>query len=234
VDVNRYVLVQGTRQTRTTLARWNATPWPVLRQWIGTAIVVAAGLLAAVWFIASIAAPSSTLRTIPGITQASHSYDVFPILLRNAGVLALHAVACLAAFIAGNSLALSPERRSGLSRVAHQVARPIAIAWVVAVTVFSLVAQAYALGQIGATLAYQLHISPGLLVLTVLPHALPELTAVFLPLAAWSIASRKGEWGDLLAATGVTVAIAVPLLIFAATWEICVWPLLLRAASPMF
>ena len=46
-----------------------------------------------------------------------------------------------------------------------------------------------------------------------LPHALIELTAVFLPLAAWLIASRRDEWGDLLAATFVTVAIALPMLL---------------------
>ena len=44
------------------------------------------------------------------------------------------------------------------------------------------------------------------LILSVLPHALPELTALFLPLAAWLIASRRGEWNQLLAATFVTVA----------------------------
>ena len=52
--------------------------------------------------------------------------------------------------------------------------------------------------------------------LTVLPHAIPELTTLFLPLAAWTIASRRGEWDDLLAATLVTVAIAIPTLVCAA------------------
>ena len=37
--------------------------------------------------------------------------------------------------------------------------------------------------------------------LTLLPHALPELFALFLPLAAWIIASRRGRWDELLAAT---------------------------------
>jgi uncharacterized membrane protein SpoIIM required for sporulation len=104
----------------------------------------------------------------------------------------------------------------------------------VLVTCFSLVAQAYALGLTGAQLAHQLGISPGQLVLTVLPHAVPELVALFLPLAAWTIASRRDEWHDLLAATFATVAIAVPMLVAAATWEIYVWPRLLEGASPLF
>jgi uncharacterized membrane protein SpoIIM required for sporulation len=71
-------------------------------------------------------------------------------------------------------------------------------------------------------------------VLTVLPHAVPELVALFLPLAAWPIASRRDEWHDLLAATVATVAIAIPMLVVAATWETYGWPQLLRSASPGF
>jgi hypothetical protein len=115
----------------------------------------------------------------------------------------------------------------------HEKARPIALAWVVAVTCFSLVTQAYVLGSSGATLAAQLGISPLVLVATVLPHALPELTVLFLPLAAWTIASRHDEWDDLLAATLVTVGVAVPVLVVSATWETYVWPHLLAAASPV-
>ena len=79
-------------------------------------------------------------------------------------------------------------------------------------------------GQIGTT--------PGKLILARLPHAVPELFALFLPLAAWMIASRRGAWQDLLAATAATTAMAVPLLVLAANLEIFVWPHLLRLASP--
>ena len=58
------------------------------------------------------------------------------------------------------------------------------------------------------------------------------IALLFLPLAAWLIASRKGEWNQLLAATLVTVLIAVPTLIVAATIEVYVWPHILEALSP--
>jgi uncharacterized membrane protein SpoIIM required for sporulation len=58
-----------------------------------------------------------------------------------------------------------------------------------------------------------------------------ELTALFLPLAAWLIASRRGEWNQLLAATAVTVVIAVPMLLVAATIEVYVWPHILHSLS---
>jgi hypothetical protein len=233
VEVNQYVLVRGARQTRGTLARWYEEPWPVLRSWIGGGVTVAIALLCVVWVISSVARPDPTPLGIPGVTEAPSAASVLQILFGNSLVLALHAFACLAGFIAGASLPLSAERRTGASRWVHEKARPVAFAWVIAVTCFSLATQAYALGWTGATLAYQLEIPAGVLMLTVLPHALCELTALFLPLAAWTIASRKGEWGDLLAATLATVAVAIPALVVAALWETYVWPQILEAVSPI-
>ncbi|MHB8233965.1 MAG: stage II sporulation protein M, partial [Solirubrobacteraceae bacterium] len=99
-----------------------------------------------------------------------------------------------------------------------------AIAFVATATAFSLSAQAYLLGHALGGLAAFLRVSPGVLLLGVLPHAIPELVALFLPLAAWIIASRRGEWEQLLAATVVTVAIALPILIVAAFIEVYVSP----------
>ena len=43
------------------------------------------------------------------------------------------------------------------------------------------------------------------------------------------IASRRGEWDQLLAATLVTVAFAVPTLVITAVWEVYLAPRLLGA-----
>jgi hypothetical protein len=234
VSINDLVLVEGMRDTRGTLRRWNADPWPVLRGWVGAALLVASALLFAVWVIASVSTPDPTPPSIPGLKEQADPGDVASILMRNSLVLALHAFACVAGFIAGSSLVISAERRHGLSRWVHEKARPIAIGWVILVTAFSLVTQAVALGYNGAQLADYLQISHAVLVLTVLPHAVPELVALFLPLAAWTIASHRGEWHDLLAATFVTVAVAIPVLIAAATWETYVWSRIVAAVSPAF
>lgn len=233
MDVTQYALVRGARQTQAALARLNGDPWAALRSWIAGGVSVAVALLCVVWVISSVARPDLTPLTIPGITDAPNPGNVLQILFGNSLVLALHAFACVAGYIAGASLPLSAERRAGLWRWIHEKARPVAFGWVIAVTGFSLATQAYALGSTGATLAYQLHISTGVLMLTVLPHALPELTALFLPLAAWTIASRKGDWTNLLAATAATVAVAVPTLVLAALWETYVWPHILEAVSPI-
>jgi hypothetical protein len=232
MNANQYVFVHGMRRTRSVLEGWGENPWPVLGSWFIGAAVISLGLLAAVTVIASILTPDYGYSYTPSIPDGLELQRILAVMGRNSLVLALHAVACIAGFIAGATLPLSAERRTGLSRVIHEKARPIAFAWVIAVTCFSLTTQAGALGLIGSTIAWDVGISVPLLVVTALPHALLELTAVFLPLAAWTMASRRGEWDQLLAATMVTVAIAIPMLVVAAAWEVHVWPYLLRAASP--
>jgi uncharacterized membrane protein SpoIIM required for sporulation len=226
-------LAQGMRETRGALERWRGNPRPVLTSWLLGGFAFAATLLSAVLVVASVSQPDATSLSIPGVSYDADVQDYFAVIWRNGLVLALHAVACVAGFIAGSSLPLQAEHMTGFKKTIHERARPLAFAWVVGVITFSLVTQAYILGSTGSTLSEQLDVSPATLVLTVAPHALTELTAVFLPLAAWTIASRRGEWGNLLAATFATVAIAVPMLLVAAAWETLVWPTLLRNASPV-
>jgi hypothetical protein len=232
VNANQYVFVHGMRQTRSILEQWGENPWPVIRTWLLGAVLIALGLLGAVTVAASVLKPDYGFHYEPTVPHGLELDRILAVLGRNSLVLALHAFACVAGFIAGATLPLSAERRTGLSRVIHEKARPIAFGWVITVTCFSLFTQTLALGLVGSTIAYEEFISVPVLVLTALPHALLELTAVFLPLAAWTIASRKGEWDQLLAATMVTVLMAIPMLIVAATWEVYVWPHILAAVSP--
>jgi len=233
METSDLALAQEIRDTRAHLARWGRQPLPVLGSWLGGAAAISLLLLAAVLVVASIVKPDVGFDYVPASPDGADPGRVLEVMGRNSLVLALHAFACIAGFIAGSSLPLSAARRSGISRIVHEKARPIAFAWVIGVTTFSLITQAFALGLIGSTLSHSLAISPGLLVLTALPHALLELTAVFLPLAAWTIASRRDEWDQLLAATVVTVTMAIPMLLVSATWEVHVWPYLLEAASPV-
>jgi hypothetical protein len=226
-----HVLSHGMEDTRAALAGWRNGNWRVLRGWFALSAGIALTLLAAVWVTSGLLTPDISPWKLPGYTEPSQFADLLPILYRNALVLALHATACVAGFIAGASMPLAAEQRTGFSRWVHVKAGELAILFVAAVTLFSLSTQALYLGFQGSTLAYQLHISRLELILSVLPHALIELTALFLPLAAWLIASRRGEWNQLLAATAVTVAIAVPMLICAAALEVYVWPHILRALS---
>jgi len=226
------VLAAGLRTSRATFERWRRDPAPVLVPWFAGAVAIAMALLLAVWIVSRFATPDPTAAFIPGLSGPVTLADVTGIIGRNLLVLALHATACVAGFIAGSSMRHVAATKTGISRIVHERAGPVAIAWVAAVTGFSLITQALGLGMIAASLAAQLGIGSGVLILTVLPHALLELTAVFLPLAAWLIASRRDEWQELLAATVVTVALALPMLLISALLEVTVWPRLLEAVSP--
>ena len=64
--------------------------------------------------------------------------DVVRILGRNALVLALHAMACVAGFIAGSSLPLQANQRTGLARLIHERGGRLAMLFVLSATTFSL------------------------------------------------------------------------------------------------
>ena len=232
MDANQYAVVHGVRHARSILERWGEDPGPVIRTWLVGALLIAIGLLVGVTVTASLIRPDYGFHYTPTIPTGIELDHVLRVLFRNSLVLALHAFACIAGFIAGATLPLTAARHTGLARLVHEKARPIAFAWVIGVTCFSLLTQTLGLGLIGATIAADQQIPPIVLVVTALPHALLELTAVFLPLAAWTIASRREEWDQLLAATMVTVTVAIPMLIVAATWEVQVWPYVLRAVAP--
>jgi Stage II sporulation protein M len=231
VSVNDLVLVQGLKDTRATLDDWNREPWKVLREWLLLSVGVAILLLAAVWMVAALSTPDSSPVLLPGVHYKATLGDAGRVLYHNSLVLALHVMACVAGFIAGSSLPQTAARQRGLSRLIHEKAGPLAIGFVVCATTFSLVTQAYVLGGGVSTVAAEMGISHTTLLLALLPHALPELVALFLPLAAWLVASRRGEWHKLLAATFVTFALSAPVLIVTALIEVYVSPHLLIALA---
>jgi Stage II sporulation protein M len=218
-------VVQGWPHTVVTLRRWRGTPWTVLCEWGLGSLLVTYALLGATLLVATSAVPDETSYLYPGVNAPATGADFRHILGRNFTVLALHALACVAGFMAG--WVRPGEQRSRTQRHAG----PLAIIFVTAATLFSLLTQANALGHIAANLAFQLNLKPQGLIILILPHALPELFAVFLPLAAWSIASRRGAWHELLAATLVTTAIAIPLIVLAASIETYVTPHILTGLS---
>ena len=221
------MLVRGLADTRATLSAWNERPGPIIGRWVAASLAISLLLLGAIWSVAVISQPDVS-NSFFGILSEPELGHVGQILMRNALVLALHAFACIAGFIAGSSLPQAAERYSGAWRWIHDKAGPLAILFVIGATGFSLVTQAFVLGQGAASIAWHLDISPGLLLLGLLPHALPELVALFLPLAAWMIASRGRDWHELLAATLITVVLAIPVLVAAAFVEVYVTPGLLR------
>ena len=152
------------------------------------------------------------------------------VLYRNGLVLALHALACVAGFIAGSSLPRSWRRATRASGAGStsSPARSRSPSW--ARRRCSRSPRRPTRSAAPPRPAPPTWGSPRRCCWSsLLPHAIPELFALFLPLAAWTIASRRGEWDELLAATFVTVAIAVPMLLAAGAIEVWVTP---RCSSP--
>jgi len=231
MDASAYAFAHGVRHTRSTLRSWSRAPGRVLWRWVAGSAVAAIGLLGAVWLVASLDTGYQQILSLQPPFAVGDMHNVLHVFTSNLLVLALHAMACVAGFIAGSSLPLQAEYHSGVSRWVHEHGGRLAIAFVACATAFSLSAQAYLIGHSLAGVSHFLGVAPGLLLLGVLPHAIPELMALFLPLAAWILASRRGEWEQLLAATVVTVAIALPVLFVAALIEVYVSPHLFTALT---
>jgi hypothetical protein len=231
MDASAYAFAHGVQQTRATLRAWQRTPFRVVARWVAGSALAAAGLLVAILLVATFDHGYDQILSLQPPFAVGDVSEVLRILRSNLLVLALHAMACVAGFIAGSSLPLQARHHRGVSRWVHEHGGRIAIAFVICATAFSLSVQAYVIGHTLAGVSHFLRVSPALLLVGVLPHALLELTALFLPLAAWIIASRKGEWEQLLAATIVTVALALPALVVAATIEVYVSPHLFTALT---
>src|SRR4051794_1324050 len=147
VEAQDLVLAQGLRDTRATLERWNADPGGVLWSWLAGSLAVVSALLLAVWAVALLSTPDAPGLAIPGLNRPTSLQAVGGVLFRNSLVLALHAMACVAGFIAGSSLPLQATKYSGAWRWVHDKAGPLAIGFVVCATTFSLLTQAFVLGD---------------------------------------------------------------------------------------
>jgi len=221
MSTEQLALVRGWDDTRATLRRWRARPLPAVRPWALGSLAIAALLLTATWIVATVSTPDPSVWAPTG-DGAWGDYGF--ILYRNGLVLALHTMACVAGFMAGASLPIAAEGYGAWWRRVHDRAGQLAMAFVAVATLFSLSTQAYALGLQACSVADAHGVSPALLIVSLLPHAVPELCALFLPLAAWLLASRRKAWDELLAATFTTTAIAIPVLLAAAAVEVWVSP----------
>ncbi len=224
-------LERGVSGTRATLGEWRRENWRVLERWLPWSVLAALGLLVSVYVVAELSAPDPNPLATTELAATGSAADAAHILGRNCMVLALHALACVAGFLAGSAVPRQAPSYRGPWRTVHEKAGPVAIAFVACATAFSLVTQALTLGDAASTIAAEVGVSPGVLMVAVLPHALPELAVLFLPLAAWIVASRRSEWDRLLAATVVTVALALPVLALTAAVETWVTPRLLDAVA---
>src|SRR3954451_15870184 len=75
-----FVVVQGLRDTRATLAMWHRDRWRVLVPWFVGALGIAVLLLSAVWVIAQMVTPDPSPIGLAGVTHDATLEDAWPIL----------------------------------------------------------------------------------------------------------------------------------------------------------
>lgn len=222
-------VVAGWHDTRAAFTRWNNDVAGVVRTWMGTSLLVGIALLVATWVVGTWFASGSvaTLDTFAGAADPRHAVGIFT---NNLLVLAMHALICVAGYMATTTVAIAADDYAGWLRRVHLLARPVTFAFILVVTWSSFALQALTLGTAapGVARAYDMEIWQLLLVVT--PHAIPELVAVFLPLGAWLVIARRRAWNELFAASILATVVAVPLLAVAAIVEEYVTPLTIAAA----
>ena len=111
-----FALAQGMRDTRGALERWRANPSAVLTPWFAAALGVACSSSSPSGSSPSCSPPILPGLVFVGIHDRVDAGDALPILGRNLLVLALHATACVASFIAGSSMRRVAETKTGISR----------------------------------------------------------------------------------------------------------------------
>lgn len=191
------------------------------------ALVAATALLFSVLAVAMLSAESRQVPASGPPFVAGGISDAARIFGENLLVLSLYAT--------GNIAALLIQRwRAGEDQskmMSREFVSRLATAMVIGLLLFAACREAYALGRGLAGFSGYFYASPWRLWLGVLPHALPELTGIFLPVVVWFFASREGKEHELLTLTAAAVLAALPLLMTAALMEVYVSPKVFRVLT---
>lgn len=215
-----------------------AMPW---RRWFTVAALIAVGMIVAITVMATFVAGDPFNQTT--IAHQSGFDDWWYILRHNLLVLAIHFCACLVgALVAVKPHELDDEwvnapgkwtwarkTAAGMNRELPQRLQQLCLAYAAGVTMCSILLQTLTLGYSAAATAPSLGLQPWQLMIALLPHAFIELTAVFLPLAAFLYRAKTGKLIHLGYEAWVSALVALPLLLIAATIEILVAPVIIQA-----
>lgn len=221
--------------TAPTAARWRSpASWAEVGRWVAVAAVVAAVLLSSVAIIAAALPGDYVAGLSSGLLTSRHSFgDVLYVARRNLLVLGIHLCACWIGAIIGHPYEPAPARWGWVGALHRPVPAwmgRLALFYALLVTLLSVGVQATALGRQLADLSRAAHLSSTHLLVLVLPHAVPELLAVFLPLGLFLLEARRGRLDRLGLWSLQAAAVALPVLLCAAVIETYLTPALVIAA----
>lgn len=223
----RLAFEAGMADTRRALRGWLDGRLTVALPWAAGALAVGAALLGAALGVAELSHPGPQ-PVLPVFADPwADAGDAVRIAADNSLVLLLHCLICVGTYLAVRSVPIQARRREGADRLLRDLARPAALVTLAGFTVFSFATQAIHLGHALAGAARTLEYSEPALLVRLALHAVPELTGIFLPLAAGLSLIRARRYDDLLAAAVLSGLLALPLLVLAACCEVWVTRLLL-------
>ena len=219
VSAQRIALQVGMQETSDTLKAWFHDHYRVVLPWAALSLAIACTMFLGVWMVATWM-PQSTRSVLPLFVGQNNTFsDATWILAKNSMVLLLHLLVCVAAYLARRAVPMQAQHTTGINRFMHRHAGSVAMAAVAGLTAYSLSWQTWMLGNDLHSASQTLHLTPAGLLIRASLHGIPELTAVFLPLAACLILGKNKKWNQLLAATAVCAVIAFPILIITAAIE---------------
>ena len=202
--------------------------WREVGRWATVAGGVAALLLCSVALIGGHLAGGSGGGIGSGLLSRHHSFgDVLSVFGRNLLVLGIHLCACWIGAIIGRPYEPVPAQWGWVGALHRPVPAWMgrtALFYALIVTLMSVAVQAIALGRLLAGLSRTVGIPASRLLVLVLPHAIPELVAVFLPLGLFLLEARRGRLDRLGRWSLQAAALALPLLLCAALIETYVTP----------
>jgi hypothetical protein len=196
----------GPAWTRALFATWAERPLPVLGPWVLRSLAIGVLLLAGALGVALLAGPKEAYLPVFADPSAGAA-DVARIAARNILVLALQTLVCVAVY-----LSTRPGERG----------RGWALCAVIGLSGYSFVSQVWRLGHDLASAAHTLGLAPADLLARLSVHAVPELAALYLPLAACLTLVRRRRADDLIAAALLSTLVALPVVVFCAWVEVFV------------
>ena len=190
---------------RAALRRWAQSPASVLLSWVTGSLLIGALLLAGALLVATLSVPGPDPYTPVFADPAAGVADALRIFARNSLVLALHSLVCVAVYLATRP---APPHAGRL----QERAGPLSLCVVAGLTIYALSQQTWTLGHQLADAAHTLGLSDAGLLARLSVHAIPEVTALFLPLAACIKLVRGAREDDLAAAGVVCFVVALPVV----------------------
>lgn len=218
-DAPRVVLAAAGDDVRAALGRWRPGPVRVLAPWALGSLGLGLAMLAAALVVSALSAPGAPFTPV-FVDPTAGASEFVRILERNLLVLLLEVLVCFAAYLSTRSLPLHARHTRGLSRTVHARAASVTLGIVIALAIYAFAWQAWRLGHDLSSAAQGLHLARGALLARLSLHAVPELTAVFLPLGAALTLARRRRFDDLAGAAVLSGVAAIPVVALAAAIEV--------------